>query len=101
MKRVGKLLLGLVLLAAAGCITVGRDFPSEMVKKLVNGKTTREQILGTFGEPYQKGVDNGKEAWTYYRVKYRGSSAVRSKELYVVFDGAGVVESHSFSETAP
>ena len=101
MNRIGQVLLGLVLLAAAGCITVGRDFSSEMAKKVVNRTTTREQILATFGEPYQKGVDNGKEAWTYYKVKYRGSSAVKSKELYVIFDAAGVVDSHSFNETAP
>ncbi len=101
MNRIGRFLLGVLLLAATGCITVGRDFSSEMARKVVNKTTTREQLLATFGEPYQKGVDNGKEAWTYYKVKYRGSSAVQSKELYVVFDPNGVVESHSFNETAP
>lgn len=100
-NRIGQALLGVILLAAAGCITVGRDFSSEMARKVVNGTTTREQLLSTFGEPYQKGVDNGKEAWTYYKVRYRGSSAVQSKELYVIFNPSGVVESHSFNETAP
>jgi len=100
MNKIGQALLGVLLLAAAGCITVGRDFSSENALKVVNKTTTREQLLSVFGEPYQKGLDNGKEAWTYYRVRYRGSSAVQSKELYVVFDANGVVESHSFNETA-
>jgi hypothetical protein len=101
MKRVGQVLLASVLLIAAGCVTVGRDFPGEPVKKIVNGTTTRDEIRATFGEPYQKGIDNGGESWTYYRVNYRGSAPVQSKELYVVFDSRGIVESHSFTETVP
>jgi len=101
MKRIGQVLLAGALLVAAGCVTVGRDFPGEPVKKVVNGRTTRDEIRATFGEPYQKGIENGKESWTYYKVRYRGSAAIQSKEFYVVFDSRGVVESHSFTETVP
>ncbi len=101
MRRIGQALLGGVLLLAAGCVSIGRDFPGGPVTKVVNGTTTREEIRATFGEPYQKGIDNGKESWTYYRVRYRASTPVQSKELYVVFDSRGVVESHSFTETTP
>lgn len=60
----------LALVLASGCITLGRDFPSDPVKKIVNGTTTREQIRATFGEPFQTGIDNGRESWTYYKVRY-------------------------------
>lgn len=93
-----------VLLACAlgaACVTVGRDFPTEPVRRIVMGSTSREQLLATFGEPYQRGLENGKETWTWYRVRYRGPRSVRSRELHVVFDDAGVVESYSFSSNEP
>jgi outer membrane protein assembly factor BamE (lipoprotein component of BamABCDE complex) len=100
MKR---FLAPLVLLAllAGGCVTMGRDFPTDPVKSIVNGKTTREDVRNAFGQPYQTGIEDGMESWTYYKIKYRGPKESKSKELHITFDKKGVVDSHSFTSTEP
>ena len=100
MKR---FLAPLVLLAllAGGCVTMGRDFPSDPVRSIVNGTTTREDIRSAFGQPYQTGIEDGMETWTYYRIRYRGPKKTQSKELHITFDRQGVVDSYSFTSTAP
>ncbi len=93
--------LALLTLLAGGCVTMGRDFPTSPVKLIVNGKTTREEIRNTFGQPYQTGIEDGMETWTYYKIKYRGTKETTSKELHITFDKNGVVDSHSFTSTEP
>ena len=99
MKRL--LLASLAVLLLTGCVTTGRDFPADPVKSIVNGKTTKEDVRQMFGAPYQTGIEDGRESWTYYRIRHRGAGRTESKELHIVFDKKGLVESYSFSETSP
>lgn len=98
-----KLLISLAVMAllASGCVTMGRDFASEPVKSIVNGKSTKEDIRTAFGQPYQTGIEDGMESWTYYKIKYRGPKKTKSKELHITFDKNGVVDSHSYTSTEP
>lgn len=98
-----KALVFLVLTAflGTGCVTMGRDFPTDPVKSIVNGKTTREDVRAAFGTPYQMGIEDGMESWTYYKIRYRGPKKTRSKELHITFDKQGIVDSHSFTSTEP
>ena len=41
-----------------GCGTLGKKFDMDQVKTIENGKTTREDIALTFGQPFKVGVQN-------------------------------------------
>ena len=99
MKRMVLVVLAVFLIA--GCVTMGQDFPAAPVKSIVNGKTTKDQVRATFGAPYQTGIEDGMETWTYYRIRYRGPKKTQSKELHISFDKQGVVDSYSFTSTEP
>lgn len=91
----------LAALLAGGCVTMGRDFPAEPVASIANGKTTKADLRGAFGEPFQTGIEDGLETWTWYLIKYRGSRKATSKELHVTFDQNGLVKTYSFTSTRP
>jgi outer membrane protein assembly factor BamE (lipoprotein component of BamABCDE complex) len=93
---------GLVLLACgilgAGCATVGHPFPPEQVQQIRVGSTTKTELLGVFGLPYRRGIDDGDSTWTYlhYRVRLFGEH-LRTRDLYVRFDERGLVKSYSYN----
>ena len=59
--------LGCVVLCflLSGCIYMGRDFSVAPVRTIENDVTTQKEMLGYFGEPARKGLENGYETWTY------------------------------------
>jgi outer membrane protein assembly factor BamE (lipoprotein component of BamABCDE complex) len=95
------LLIGVSLLFTAGCtkLNAGYDFPSDQVKNIQIGKTTKEEIRTTFGEPWRIGLENGLETWTYGKYKYRGFTETEAKDLVVRFSAKDIVESYTFSTT--
>ncbi len=73
-KKVGMLIMILFLgIIISGCTAVDR--PPNVIRssylvstdmRIVNGKTTKEDILKWLGEPKSKGTDNnGREKWIY------------------------------------
>ncbi len=63
-------IVSLVVLSLSGCATssytVGKNFASENVSKIVKGKTTSEEMIALFGEPYSKTVISATdEKWIY------------------------------------
>jgi len=79
----------LFLLAVAGCslfyrneaYNIGFDFPSENVSKIINGKTTAEEVIHLFGGPYAKSdVTDNEAVWRYY---YSTSSTDRESNIFV------------------
>jgi len=92
------LVAGLACLLAAGCATIGRPFPAENVASIRNGETTKGQLLGYFGLPYRRGIEDGDSTWTYvhYRYKLFGEQA-RTRDLFVRFDENGRVKSYTYS----
>ncbi|WP_077286898.1 hypothetical protein [Cognaticolwellia aestuarii] len=67
--RIFGVISGIIFLLA-GCATssfkVGNDFSSENVSKIVKGKTTSNDMVLLFGEPFTKSVISAKdEKWVY------------------------------------
>ena len=94
---------GLALsLSLAGCATVGRPFPPEQVQAIRLNETTKTQLLGMFGLPYRRGIEDGDSTWTYLHYKYRVfGEHLRTRDLYVRFDSGGQVKSFSYNSNMP
>ena len=97
-----RLLLLLVALALAGCLSIkfGREFPSPDRQLIVLGKTDKAVLERLFGEPYQVGVDNGDQTWRWFYGQREGGSEV-SKDLSVRFNTDGTVKSYAFTSNFP
>jgi len=95
------IIIAVSLLCTSGCtrLNVGYDFPADQVIHIQIGKTTKDEIRTTFGEPWRTGLENGLETWTYGKYKYRGFTETEAKDLVVRFTPKGIVESYTFSTT--
>ena len=90
-----------VFMIFAGCATTGEDFNYEGVKRIEKGKTTKEQIIKLFGTPSSKGIENGKDRWTYeYNKKYLGGKLYH-KELVLIFNEEGRVAAYGHESNFP
>lgn len=63
-------IITLMILFISGCATssfsMGRDFNSENVSRIIKGKTTSNEMVALFGEPYSKtAVSATDEKWIY------------------------------------
>jgi outer membrane protein assembly factor BamE (lipoprotein component of BamABCDE complex) len=89
-----------VVLAAAtiSCATIGHRFPPENVARIKIGETTKTQLLGDFGLPYRRGIEDGDSTWTYvyYKVRLFGEN-LRTRDLYLRFDPDGRVRSYTYN----
>lgn len=81
-----------------GCLYQGRDFSTVPVKDIKINTTTQREIFNNFGEPEQRGLENGYETWTYSYAHYEFGQISRAKDLYVVFNPDRTVRSYSFNE---
>jgi outer membrane protein assembly factor BamE (lipoprotein component of BamABCDE complex) len=91
----------LVALALSGCLTVGREFPTEPVSRIAIGHTTRDDIQRMFGEPWRTGVEDGRRTWTYGRYRYKLFGPAETCDLVVRFDANGNVASYTFNSAPP
>jgi outer membrane protein assembly factor BamE (lipoprotein component of BamABCDE complex) len=80
------------------CATIGHRFPPEKVAGIKNGETTKAQLLGDFGLPYRRGIEDGDSTWTYvyYKVRVFGEN-LRTRDLYLRFDPDGRVRSYTYN----
>lgn len=108
-----KKLLGVFVASAivSGCATVGNDFNEENVAKIVDGKTTKSEIVEWFGQP------NGRQSSSDYAEGYTytftdahasatsyipiigmliGETKSQSKNLFVYFNEDGTVAEHNY-----
>lgn len=72
MKRQVLAVIAVFSLVIVGCAThtsdysVGKDFPSENVSKIVKKETTANELIQMFGEPFLKTVvSESEEKWIY------------------------------------
>ena len=84
-----------------GCGSVGKEFNLDQVQTIENGKTTREDIALTFGQPFKVGIQNSHPIWVYEQSKYQIIGDGESKSLIVEFDDKGVVRNHSIMSNEP
>jgi hypothetical protein len=82
----------------AGCATIGQQFPPEQVQNIRLGQTSKSELLGLFGLPYRRGVEDGDSTWTYvhYKVRVFGEH-LRTRDLYLRFSPDGRVKSFSYN----
>jgi outer membrane protein assembly factor BamE (lipoprotein component of BamABCDE complex) len=106
-----------VVLVLAGCAGVGNDSlrsesEATVSTKIVEGKTTKDQIRTMFGSPAKTDfTDGGLEIWRYEFTKVSGdavdyvpvvnlfgsSASGKKKELVVMFDTSNIVKRYSMS----
>lgn len=100
-----KLQSGMVVLTvwagfAAGCVTRGQDFSSDL-RWIKVKQTTKTEVSQRLGEPFQIGSTSGQETWTYGRYNYKLFGDPKTKELKFYWTSDGKVESYSFNSSYP
>ena len=93
--------LSLCISMTLGCGTLGKEFDFDKAQSIENGKTTREDIALTFGQPFKVGVQNSHPIWVYEESKYQIIGEGPQKSLIVEFDDNGVVRNHSIMSNDP
>ncbi len=86
-----------LLLATAGCVSIGRTFPSDGIKTIALGKTTQAQIETAYGKPYRTGIEDGDTTWTYVDDHVGVFSTPRTRDLFVRFNADGTVKSYAYN----
>ncbi|CAB3802317.1 hypothetical protein [Pararobbsia alpina] len=114
MKKIAVFAMVLVL---AGCAGVGNESlrsesEATVSTKIVEGKTTKDQVKELFGSPTKtEFTDGGLEIWRYEFSKvsadavdfipivnlFGSSASGKKKELVVMFDSSNVVKRYSMS----
>ena len=84
-----------------GCGTVGKDFDEFRTGNIANGITSQAEIKIMFGKPFKTGIQNGQPVWVYEHNRYYLINDDTSKDLVIVFDPYGVVQSHQFMTSEP
>lgn len=100
--------------ASTGNETLRQESETTMSQKILEGKTTKDEVRKMFGSPFKTSfTDGGLEIWNYEfsnvsadAVSYipivsmfGGSSSGKKKELVVMFDSQNVVKRFSMSES--
>ena len=101
--------LGLCMIMISGCayksIKHGEEITDEQVVKIVDGKTTKQEIFIEFGNP-SKTMDNEKVffySWTRGSKSSfmgLGGGSAYTHSLVVVFDDNGIVKNHKITRGA-
>ena len=95
----------LTLVAAcllSACSTHGKPVTQAQLDQIKQGVTTREELLGSFGNPLAVARNSdGTEAmsWGYSQIGFAWTS-YKNQALSVVLDSSGKVVSYTTSETA-
>ena len=90
----------LAIFLLVGCVTQGRQFPSEM-SWIEKSRTTQNDVRRLMGDPMAVGNSSGTATWTfgYYRYKVFGKSAF--KELKFYWNPDKTVKSYTFNSSFP
>lgn len=88
-----------VLLVAAGCANMGKEFADRRVPDIQIGVTTQDDLRDMFGPPWRVGIEDGKTTWTYGKYQYRLIGESRTKDLVIHFNNDNIVSSYVFNTT--
>lgn len=90
-----------LMLFCTGCATTGQDFDYSNVDKIKKGQTSREDALRLFGLPHTKGIQNGRDMWTYeFNKKHLGGELLH-KSVVLIFDDKGKVIAYNHESNFP
>jgi outer membrane protein assembly factor BamE (lipoprotein component of BamABCDE complex) len=98
-QSIRAILITLILVLAAGCATVGKDFATHKVDEITVGETTRSDIQTMFGDPWRTGIEDGKRTWTYGKYRWSAFGDAETTDLVVRFNPDGSVSSYVFNTT--
>ena len=101
MNYIGIVIVVGIVLISNGCGTVGKSFNTSKVESIVNGITTRSDIKKMFGEPFKIGFQNGQPIWVYEDHHYSIIRKKTSKDLIIIFNPDGIVQSYQFMSSKP
>ena len=101
MNYIGLVIVVGIILISNGCGTVGKNFNTSKVESIVNGITTQSDIKKMFGEPFKIGIQNGQPIWVYEDHHYSIIREETSKDLIIIFNLDGIVQSYQFMSSKP
>ena len=101
MNYIGLAIVVGIVLISSGCGTVGKSFNTSKVESIVNGITARSDIKKMFGEPFKIGIQNGLPIWVYEDHHYSIIREETSKDLIIIFNLDGIVQSYQFMSSKP
>jgi len=90
-----------MFLMLVGCATIGTEFNTDAVSRIVIGETGQADMQTLFGDPWRTGIEDGSPTWTYACYRLRLFKAPETSDLYVRFDATGKVASYAFNSTKP
>jgi len=98
-----------------GHISIAKQTKSSVSKQIIEGRTTKAQIISAFGNTGSVSfTDSGDEVWTYkfsrvvpdftnfipfVRWFFNRGAIVTTKEIVVIFNQTGVVSKYTMDET--
>ena len=95
------IIISLLLFNCTTTYKLGEKFNTESVKSIIIEKTTQEEILSLFEEPFKKGLINGNEVYiyTYEEVAFEQNDYVNRKgnTLVVEFNENKIVKNYYFN----
>ena len=100
-SRWGALVMLVLSLLVAGCITIGEKFRPEAIEQIKPGQTTDKDVLQIFGNPVRTGINDGVREWTYAHYKASAFGKFEGRDLVIKFNSDGTVKSYSYSTTDP
>lgn len=118
-ERFSVVMAGVLMMALAGCATVGNEkmrseTQATVDSKLFKGKTTKSEVLAFYGSADDITLSSdGSEVWKYkfsnvapkpanfipFVGALAGGSDLNSKTLVVLFNEQGVIKAYTFSAT--
>ena len=101
MNYIGIFIVVGIVLISNGCGTVGKTFNTSKVESIVKGITTQSDIKKMFGKPFKIGIQNGQPIWVYEDNNYTIISKNTSKDLIIIFNPNGTVQSYQFMFSKP
>ena len=101
MNYIGLVIVVGIILISNGCGTVGKSFNTSKVESIINGITTQSDIKKMFGKPFKIGIQNGQPIWVYEDHHYSIIREETSKDLIIIFNEDGLVQSYQFMSSKP
>jgi len=99
-QKLGMLIvLAMLSLPLAGCITIGKSFSMRPISLVEKGKTSQKEVLALFGNPVRTGKEDGNTTWTYLYYKANVFGSFEGRDMVVKFDDQGRVLSVTYNTT--
>ena len=89
-----------VLFLAGGCVTKGRNFPSDL-SWITKEVTKQNDVFMLLGKPFMVGDAGGIKTWSYGWYRYRLVGRDYVKELKLYWNNDATVRDFSFQSSFP